>query len=54
MVDTLHNLGRTVFLGRYIPEEAARDRHEQGGGNTLAGDVAYAEDQLFVPDIEIV
>ena len=52
-IDAVHDAVRQVLVGRYGAENGTGHRHEQGGGNTLAGYVANAEEELAVPEIEV-
>ena len=41
-------------MSRYGTESATRNGHDQRGRNALSANVAYAEVQFFVTDVEVV
>ena len=53
LVDGLHDVGRVAGVGGGDAEQLLHDRHHDGRRHTLSRDVADAEEQLLVADVEI-
>ena len=54
VVHGLDDAPGTVFMRRHVAEGRTRDRHHQRRGDALAAHVAHAEEELLVPDEEVV